>query len=134
MHKAIATGVIGLGLLCGACGDSGKQAAAAGCPTEDEIRAALTTYVEKDLWSAGERDIWKITGIDGFGFSGIRTGDIITKQVEYGAAPREVCPVRVTYSFMLHHADGRDEKKEMGADKTHLFYKGAFDAWTFKTD
>ena len=46
----------------------------------------------------------------------------------------DVCPVRAEYSFAVTHADGRVERTEMGAGKTHLFYLDGFDEWTFKIE
>ncbi len=118
------------------CGDKDNKIAAEGgaCPTQEAVTIALTNYVQKDLWSPGERDIWKISAVDGLTFSNIEIGDPIKKVVDYSGGEKDVCPVRVTYTFQLHHADGRVETKQMGADKTHLFYLDAFHTWTFKTD
>ena len=109
------------------------QTADATCPTPDEIKAALTRYIQHDYWNAGERDTWKITNVDGFSFSDIATADVTKRVVDY-SGEKDVCPVRVTYTYRLHHADGRVETKEMGADKTQLFYADGFHGWTFRSD
>lgn len=108
--------------------------AALQCPDQAAIESALTTYITKDYWKPSERETWKITDVSGFQFGPIKTGRIIQKQVEWGQAAQDVCPVRVEYSFQVTHADGRIERTTMGGDKTHLFYLDAFDEWTFKTE
>lgn len=136
MHKAWIIAACAAALLAGSCDDSKKQTAAeeGGCPSQEDVRTALQNYIEKDYWTPGQRDIWKITGVDGFTYSEIEIGDTIRKVVDYSGTEKEVCPVRVTYSFKEHHADGRVTTKEMGAGKVHLFYPDAFHTWTFKTD
>lgn len=120
-------------LLCAACGEQ-KPEVAALCPSQAETEAAVTAYITKTYWSTGQRDIWKIAAVDGFSFSAIQAGAVIKKQVEYDGVARDVCPIRLTYSFKVHHQDGRTETIEMGADKIQLFYKDAYNGWTFKTD
>jgi hypothetical protein len=109
-------------------------AGATNCPSEAEVRTALQHYVETDLWSPAERDIWKITDVSGFEFAPMKTGRIIQKQVEYGRSAEDVCPVRIEYSFKATHADGRVETTAKGKDQTHLFYRNGFDEWVFKVE
>jgi hypothetical protein len=106
--------------------------AAIGCPSQDEVNAALETYITTEFWNPTERDTWKITDVSGFEFGAIKTGRIIQKQVEYGRSAEDVCPVRVEYSFVVTHADGRAETTTKGKGETHLFYLNAFDEWVFK--
>ena len=54
------------------------------------------------------------------------------KQMEYGKAAQQVCPIRIEYSFKVTHEDGRVENTSKGAGETHFFYLNAFDEWTFK--
>ncbi|MFO1495509.1 MAG: hypothetical protein U1F26_12730 [Lysobacterales bacterium] len=109
-------------------------AAALDCPDQAAVEAAVTRYISQDYWTTSERETWKITDVSGFEFSAIKTGRITQKQVEWGKAAEDVCPVKVEYSFQVTHADGRVERTTMGGDKVHLFYLDAFDEWTFKTD
>lgn len=117
-------------LLCAAA----PAAVALECPDQAAVEAALTRYITQDYWSTSERETWKITDVSGFQFGAIMTGRIIQKQVEWGRAAEDVCPVRAEYSFAVTHADGRVERTEMGAGKTHLFYLDGFDEWTFKIE
>jgi len=135
MHKALITVALAGAFGLAGCGDKDSKTADAGtCPSQQGVEAAITDHVQKTVWSAGERDIWKVNAIDGFTFSPIQTGDIVKKQVEYGVEGRDVCPVRVTYSYKVHHNDGTVTTTEMGANSTHLFYPNAFHEWTFKTE
>ena len=136
MHRLIIIAITTTTLGLAGCGDKEKKTAAedSTCPTQAEVEAAITKHITTNVWSPGERDIWKITAVDSFTFSPIETGDIINKQVEYGAEPRPVCPVRLTYSYKTHHSDGRVDTEERGANQTHLFYPDSFHSWTFKTD
>jgi|CXWL01.1.fsa_nt_gi hypothetical protein len=108
-------------------------AQSADCPSEAEVQKALQTYITEDFWSPGERETWKITDVSGFEFGAMKTGKIIQKQVEYGKNAQDVCPIRVEYSFKATHADGRVDTTEKGKGETQLFYRDAFDEWTFKT-
>lgn len=109
-------------------------AAALECPSSEEVNTALKQYVEVVFWSPSERDTWKITDVSGFDFGPMKTGKILQKQVEYGRSAQDVCPVRVEYSFNVTHADGRVETTSKGKGEALLFYRDAFDDWTFKVD
>ena len=105
---------------------------AAACPDQAEVQATLQKYVETELWSPSERDTWNISNISDFNFGPIKAGHLIEKQMEYGKAAQEVCPVRIEYSFKVTHEDGRVETTSKGAGETHFFYLNAFDEWTYK--
>jgi hypothetical protein len=119
-------------LLLPAC--TPQAQALADCPDEQEVHQSIIDYINKDYWSPGERDIWKVAEVDGFNFSAMQTAPMTQKVVEYNEGPRDVCPVRLTYSFVVHKQDGSTETTEMGQDKTFLFYKNPFGEWTFKVD
>ncbi len=103
------------------------------CPTEDEVRQAIERYITVDYWSPGERQIWRITAVDGFSFAAVTFGRPGQRAVDFGP-PQTVCPVRVVYGFTVTHADGRVEQTEMGEGKTELFYRDGFGDWTFKIE
>ena len=107
---------------------------AASCPSEDQVKASLTRYITKDYWTPSERDIWKIKTVSPLTFGPIRFGKLTQKQVEYGRAAEQVCPVRVEYSFFTISQAGARKDTKMGENKTHLFYQDPFGDWTFKTD
>ena len=113
-------------------GFSSAGAQAAPCPEQAEVQATLQKYVETELWSPSQRDLWNIANISDFNFGPIKTGRIIEKQMEYGKAAQEVCPIRIEYSFKVTHEDGRVETTSKGAGETHFFYLNAFDEWTYK--
>ncbi len=110
-----------------------SSVAGASCPSEAEVRAALTKYITVDYWSTGQRDIWKIRSVSDFSFGPMKVGKIIQKQVEYGKAAEDVCPIRMEYSFGTESQSGEKKQTKMGANQTMLFYKDAFGDWTFKT-
>lgn len=110
------------------------NALAATCPSEPQVHAALTKYIETDYWSPSKRDVWKVKSISEFKFGPMRTGQIVKKQVEWGRAAQDVCPIRIEYSFTAERADGRREVTPMGVNKTHLFYQDPFQEWTFKVE
>lgn len=107
-------------------------ARAADCPSEVEAQAAIRRYIETEWWSPTQREVWKISAVDGFHYSGFRTGRTVDKQVEYGVAAVAVCPVPMEYSFQVTHADGRVETTEKGKGETFFFYRDSFDDWLFK--
>ena len=109
-------------------------ALAAGCPSEAEVKASLTHYINQDYWTASERDTWKIKTVSPLSFGPIRFGKMTQKQVEYGKQAEPVCPVRVEYSFVTVNQAGDRKETKMGQNKTHLFYQDPFGDWTFKTD
>ena len=111
---------------------SSASAFALDCPSEGEVQAALQKYIETEFWSPSERDTWKITDVSGFEFGPMKTGRIIQKQMEYGVAAQDVCPVRMEYSFKATHADGRVDTTPKGVGETFFFYQNGFDEWTFK--
>lgn len=111
-----------------------ETASAADCPGEAEVHAALTRYINTDYWSPSKRDTWKIKSVSNFSFGPMKVGNTVKKQVEWGKAAQEVCPVRLEYSFAVEHNDGRKEVTQMGVNKTHLFYRDPFNDWIFKTD
>jgi len=114
------------------CNGSASVAGAA-CPSEAEVKAALTRYITVDYWSAGQRDIWKIKSVSDFSFGPVKFGNIVKKQVEYGKPAEDVCPVRVEYSFTTENQGGEKKQTKMGENQTQLFYKDAFGDWVFKT-
>jgi hypothetical protein len=111
----------------------GSSVAGTACPSEAEVRAALTRYITVDYWSAGQRDIWKIKSVSDFSFGPVKFGSIVKKQVEYGKAAEDVCPVRVEYSFTTENQSGEKKQTKMGENQTQLFYKDPFGDWVFKT-
>ncbi|MSP95586.1 MAG: hypothetical protein EXR00_09985 [Alphaproteobacteria bacterium] len=122
-----------------ACGeDSGNTAAAAAantnCPTQAQVQAALTKYINVDYWTPAQRDIWKIKTVSPLNLGPVQFGRISQKQVEYGKMAQDVCPVRVVYSFGTESVAGEKKETKMGENKTNLFYKNPFDEWVFKTE
>ncbi len=112
----------------------GVAFAAAACPSETEVKAALTKYINVDYWTPAQRDIWKIKTVSGFTFGPMRTGQISKKQVEYGKLAQDVCPIRIEYAFGTESVAGEKKQTKMGENKTHLFYKDPFGDWIFKTE
>ncbi len=128
MKPSIFACVLALGAMSGS-----GAAMAAGCPSEAQVKAALTKYINKDYWTPSQRDIWKIKTVSPLSFGPIRFGKIIAKQVEYGRAAEPVCPVRVEYSFSTVSQAGARKDTKMGENNTHLFYQDGFGDWIFKT-
>jgi hypothetical protein len=112
----------------------GALAAAAACPTDTEVKTALTNYINQDYWSPSKRDTWKIKSVSGFTFTAMKVGKITQKQFEYGKLAQNVCPIRIEYSFVTESQSGEKKQTTLGEGKTHLFYRNPFDEWIFKTE
>jgi hypothetical protein len=120
-------------LLTGMVSGISAAAAAFTCPGKSDVEGRITKYITAEYWTPAQRDIWKIKDVMDFNFGPIRTGQIGRRSVTYGS-PKEVCPVRVEYTFVAIHNDGRRETTQMGAGKTHWFYQDEFGDLQFKID
>lgn len=111
------------GVVLAGCVVAGSAVAAppAGCPTEDEVRAAVERYILEDWWSPSQRETWQIADVGDFTFGPIR----------YGNPRYSQCPLRMEYAFKVWHEDGRIEETRKGVGETFSFFKNDFDEWRF---
>ena len=110
-----------LTLMVAAAGGAAVAAPPPGCPTEDEVRAAVERYIQEDWWSPSQRETWQIADVSSFSFG----------PVKYGKPNYGQCPLRVEYAFKVTHKDGRIEETRKGTGETFSFSRNDFDEWTF---
>jgi hypothetical protein len=129
MRLCVAAAALSAGILTGITASS----AAFTCPGKADIEGRITKYITVEYWTPGHRETWKVKNVSDIKFGPIRTGQIGQKSIDYGP-PKEICPVRVEYSFVVTKNDGRRETTQMGAGKTHSFYQDGYNEWQFKLD
>lgn len=121
MRRQIAVRLAGLALAGCIVSSIAVAAPPDGCPTEDEVRAAVERYILEDWWSPSQRETWQIADVGEFSFGPIR----------YGNPRYSQCPLRMEYAFKVWHKDGRIEETRKGVGETFSFFKNDFDEWRF---
>jgi hypothetical protein len=127
--------VVLMPVICTACDQNPAPETielTADCPTQAEAEERLTAYINEEYWSPSQREIWTVTAIGPLAFGPMQVGAPDLMAVDSTVVARQVCPLRITYSFTVTKADGSTETTEMGAGKTHYFYRDPFGGWAFR--
>ena len=97
------------------------------CPSEAEVRASI------EKWSVNYNvGVFRTKAVDGFRFGPMAFGDISKVLVSVGEEPRDTCPVRLAYKFVITSADGSRADRNW-AETVHYFYRNPFKEWVYRT-